>query len=155
MTGGTFSAERNPWITRAGAAVFLALAIGLIVSVGNPVRVLGYGPPASTPTCGGYHQICEAQVAGVRTAPRTPRAGKGFSVSFQTNSGGQYSIKARRKGASKSTKLSSGVTGAGAVTVKKLGKKLKRGEYKLTVTVKSTSNSTSDKASRTIKITKA
>jgi hypothetical protein len=154
MSDSSFSAQRNPWITRGGAAVFLALAIGLLVSAGGPMRALGYGPSTRPTTCGGYHMICAAQVGSVSTAPRVPIAGRGFTVSFKTTSGGVYGITVQRRGAAKPTTLSSGAAGVGSMSIKKLGKRLKAGNYSLVVTISSSSNSTTDEAKRALKIKK-
>ena len=152
MSGSTAAAERNPWITRLGAIVFLALAVGLVVSVGSNARMQGYGQPRPV-ECGGYHQaVCAAQVSDVFTKPTAPRAGKGFAVHFQTSSGGKYAIKAKRKGSTTSKTLSTGATGVGEQAVTKLGKKLKAGEYRITVKV--TNVEKSDTATDTLRIKK-
>ena len=151
MSGSTVRAERNPWITRLGGGVFLALAVGLVFSVGSNARMQGYGEPRPV-QCGGYHQaVCAAQVSDVFTMPRTPKVGKGFAVHFQTSSGGTYSIKAKRKGATRSKTLSTGATGTGEQEVKRLGKKLKAGEYRITVKVTNSAQQ-SDSARDTVRI---
>lgn len=148
--GNAYGAGRNPWITRVAVGVFLALAVGMILWQG-PGRALGYGAPAPT-QCGGYHTVCQAQVASVNTNPNVPTAGKGFTVGFTTNSGGKYVIKSRRSGATKSVTLSSGVAGTGRITVRHLGKKLRAGAYTVSVTVASTVNASRAKASHKIRI---
>lgn len=147
MSSTTSSTPRNAWITRGGAALFLALAVGLLLSQGSSIGA-GYGAPA--PACAGYHQVCKAQVAGVATHPRVPKAGKGFAVSFTTSSGGKYVIAAKRKHAARSVVLSRGVAGTGALSVKRLGKKLHRGSYTLVVTV--TTNATKAHATHALRI---
>lgn len=143
------STSRSSWITRGGMAVFLALALGLLLSQGSSSGA-GYGNPAPAPACSGYHQVCKAQVSGVATRPHVPTAGKSFTVKFSTTSGGEYKITAKRKGAAKSVTLSRGAAGTGAMSVKHLGKKLKKGTYTLVVTV--TAGSSSAHAKHTVRI---
>src|SRR4051794_6210338 len=85
LPGSGLAADRSPWITRIGVAAFLTLALGLILLQG-PGRALGYGSSPS-PTCVGYHTVCKAQVESLRTTPRKPVAGRGFTVAFNTSSG--------------------------------------------------------------------
>ena len=56
------------------------------------------------PQAGGYGW----QVEDLDTSPNRPTAGMGFTVTFGTESGGTYVIKAKRKGAAKSVKLADG-----------------------------------------------
>jgi hypothetical protein len=149
MTGSSnSSASRNPWITRAGALVFVALAVGLIVAVGGASA--GYGPAPTTSACTGYHVVCAAQVGNLHTVPSTPRAGHGFTVGFSTESGGKYTITALRHGHTTATRLSTGIVGAGQDSVKGLGKHLKAGVYTLKVTM--TANGKSAHARHTLTI---
>ena len=153
MPGTASEAQRNPWVTRGGIALFVMLALGLVLSVGRVSAQRGYGDPNPSPTCGGYHQQnCDAEVGDVGTKPERPRAGKGFTVTFTTTSGGNYSIKAKRKGASKSKLLSEGLAGIGDISVKHLGKKLKPGTYAVSVVV--TAGTTTDKTKHSIRIRK-
>lgn len=147
--GTTFSSQRNPLVTRTGAAVFLALALGLLLLQG-PGRALGYG--TTPPACTGYHVVCKAQVSGLRTVPISPRVGAGFTASFKTTSGGEYTLKAVRKGA-RTKLLSHGVIGSGSVSLKRLGKKLNSGKYTLVVSIKS--GQTTDRDTQAITIRKA
>jgi hypothetical protein len=168
MTGGTHDSKRNPLVAVLGATVLLALAVGMLVSGaasgGAPIGASGgyggggggggggYGPV--TPTCvvNGYSVPCPPEVEGVSTEPRVPRAGKGFAVNFRTSSGGTYTITAQRRGTSRKRTLAQGAAGAGKVTVKNLGKRLKAGRYFLRVTIKS--GTASKTVRRTIRIQK-
>jgi hypothetical protein len=147
----SLSFKRNRWVAIPGAAVFLALAVGMILAGGQLPVASGYGAP---PTCTvtGYTQTCNGKVEHVSATPKKPIAGKGFTVKFKTTSGGTYKITAKRQGGKKKT-LTTGVAGIGSVSVKKLGKKLNAGKYNLKVTV--TSNGASGSASHAVTIKKA
>jgi hypothetical protein len=144
----TLSSKRNRWIAIPGAAVFLALAIGMILAGGQLPVASGYGA-APTCTVTGYTQTCDGKAEHVSTTPKKPKAGKGFTVKFKTSSGGTYKITAKRAGAKQKT-LTTGVAGIGSVSVTKLGKKLKAGKYNVKVTV--TSNGKSGHASHSMTI---
>jgi hypothetical protein len=135
----------NVWIVLAGLLLLAALAFGLAQSGANataPVSAGGYGG-ANTGVgngkapCrqlqGGYQVLCPSQVSGVKSKPKTPTAGKGFKVGFDSKSGGAYKVSAVHK--KKTTVLEQGATGAGHTTTKKVGKSLKAGKYTVVVTV--------------------
>jgi hypothetical protein len=135
-------ARRNPWILLAGAAVLVALAIGLLDGGADaaPVGATGYGtspPPVQTCTMGtGYNQTpCDPEISGLKNKPSRPVKGKGFVVSFETKSGGQYHVFVEKNGFKKG--LANGVVGVGAVKTKRIGKGVKAGKYKLGVSIKS------------------
>jgi hypothetical protein len=150
MPGGGLAADRSPWITRVGVAVFVLLALGLVL-LNGPGRALGYGS-APAPTCTGYHTVCKAQVESVRTTPRKPVARKGFIVAFNTTSGGAYTVSVKTS-SGKVTTLAHGATGAGSPRLKNLGKHLSARRY--TLTVKIVSNKTKAAASIPLTIEKA
>ncbi len=150
MPGGGLTADRSPWVTRIGAAVFLTLALGLVLLQG-PVRALGYGSTPA-PTCRGYHVVCKAQVENIRTTPRKPVKGHGFTVQFDTTSGGEYTILAKSAGG-KVKQLAHGATGTGAPRFKHLGKRLGAGKF--TLIVKLTSNKTKAQVSAPLTIKKS
>lgn len=145
----TFNSERNRWwIAIPGAAVFLALAVGMILAGGEAPAASGYAAP--TCTTSGYVQTCDGKVESVSATPKKPRAGKGFTVRFTTSSGGTYKITAKRSGATRKT-LSTGVAGKGVVKVKDLGKNLKAGRYTVKVAVTSNGKTGTDTHRMTIK----
>lgn len=152
--------RRNPWIILAGAAVLVALAIGLLNGGADaaPVSATGYGgggttPPRPTCTMGtGYAQTaCDPSIADFKVKPAKPVKGKGFKVSFSTESGGQYSVFVSKGGFKK--ELASGVAGsASTVTTKRIGKKVKAGRYRVGVTV--TSNNKTKTVTRKLVVRK-
>jgi hypothetical protein len=162
MPRNALQAKRNPWIAIAGALVFLALAIGLILgSGGTSTAANGYGGGAASKgggpcKVGGYTKSCKGQVSNVTVKPTNPKKGAGFAVSFSTQSGGKYGIKAKlsgKKNKKTSAKtLESGVAGTGYVNRPALGKTLKAGKYTVTVSVKNDGKSATDKTS--LKISK-
>ena len=140
---GVAGSKPNIWVALAGAALVIALAIGLLQggADANQLAAAGYGGGGNTgngnpsPRCnqGGYATACPSNVSGVSNKPAKPKKGKGFKVSFKSKSGGGYNVVAIRK--SKVTSLETGSTGAGKTTTKKVGKGLKAGKYELRVTV--------------------
>lgn len=161
MPDGALGMKRNPWIAIAGAVVFLALAVGLILGSGGTSRAArGYGGGGGASNggaachVGGYTTSCKGQISNVAVNPSNPKKGDGFAVSFSTQSGGKYTIKAKRKKkhAGKAKTLESGVAGTGAVNRPGLGTKLKAGKYTVTVTIKNDGHKASDHAP--VKITK-
>ena len=152
----------NVWIALAGVMLLGALAFGLLqsgadavppagaASYNAPGTGTGNGKPACHQLQGGYQVPCPADVSSVSTKPKSPTAGKGFKASFQSKSGGAYSVIAVHK--KKKTTLESGATGAGKTTTKTVGKKLKAGSYVIQVTV--TAAGKPDKAKHSITISK-
>lgn len=152
----------NVWIALPGLLLLGALAFGLLQSGAGAVAPLaagsyqqpgtgsGNGKVACHQLQGGYQVPCPADASSVSTKPKSPTAGKGFKVSFQSKSGGGYSVIAIHK--KKKTTLESGATGAGKTTTKTVGKKLKAGSYTIQVTV--TAAGKPDKAKHSITISK-
>jgi hypothetical protein len=141
---GFAASKPNIWVALAGAALVIALAIGLLQggADANQVGAAGYGGGGNTgngnpsPRCnqGGYATPCPSDVSAVSNKPAKPKKGKGFKVSFNSESGGVYSVVVIKK-KKKVTSLETGRTGAGKTTTKKVGKGLKAGKYELRVTV--------------------
>jgi len=153
MSDSTFGSKRNPWIALPGAAVFVALAVGLILAGGGSAAS-GYGGGSTGgPPChvSAYVTSCDGKVENLTTTPKKPIAGAGFSVNFTTPSGGDYKITAKRKHHAKKT-LSHGVVGTGNVSIEKLGKTLKADKYSLKVKV--TNSGKTDVATRDLRIKK-
>lgn len=157
MPRSDFGPKRTPWIAIAGAIVFLALAVGLILGSSATPNASGYGSGGGGGTkgggackVGGYTKSCKGQVSNVTVNPKSPKAGAGLAVSFSTPSGGKYTIKAKKKKAKKATTLESGACGTGYVNRPGLGKKLKKGKYTVTVHVSNDGKSASDHTSLTI-----
>ena len=154
------AARRNPWIVLAGAAVLIALAIGLLNGGADaaPVSSSGYGGgttlPPGTVYCTqgeGYNQTaCDPEIHDLSNKPRKPDKGKGFVVSFKTDSGGTYRVFAKR--AKKTHKLADGVSGVATVKTGRVGKKLRAGKY--TLGVKVTSNQKSKTLTKKLTIRK-
>jgi hypothetical protein len=149
MPNNAFGAKRNPWVAIAGAIVFLAIAVGLILGSSATPNASGYGSSGGTKggapcKVGGYTKSCKGQVSNVAVNPKSPKAGAGFAVSFATQSGGKYTITAKKKKSKKATKLESGACGTGYVNRPGLGKKLKAGKYTVTVHVSNDKKSASD-----------
>jgi hypothetical protein len=152
----------NAWVALAGVLLLGALAFGLLQSGADavaPAAAGSYNAPGTgtgngKAPChqlqGGYQVPCPANVSSVSTKPKSPTAGKGFKVSFQSKSGGAYSVIAVHK--KSRTTLESGATGAGKTTTKTVGKKLKAGSY--TVQVKVTSTGKPATAKHSIAISK-
>jgi hypothetical protein len=159
MSSSASGPKRNPWIAIAGAIVFLALAVGLILGSSATPNASGYGSSGGGTKgggpckVGGYTKSCKGQVSNVTVNPKKPKAGAGFAVSFSTQSGGKYTIKAKKKKSKKSHTLESGACGTGFVNRPGLGTKLKKGKYTVTVHVSNDGKSASDHTP--LKITKA
>lgn len=164
---GPMRARARTWVALAGLLLLGTLAIGFLGAGANaspPAGAAGYsGGGGSTggngngnapcrKSTGGYQSVpCPSQVTSIVVKPATPRAGKGFKVTFKSKSGGAYKVVAKRKG--KTTELESGATGAGKTTTKKVGEDLKAGKYKIVVSVDSGRGGT-DTAKHTVKIKK-
>lgn len=148
--------RRNPWIIAVGAAMLVALAVGLLNGGANAASVRGasgYGQPSGPPviTCtmgSGYTQTaCDPQVANLDVSPSKPVRGKGFVISFSTKSGGEYSVSVVKSGFKKA--LANGVAGVGKIKTKTIGKGVKAGTYKLRVSIKS-NNKTASKQQKLV-----
>jgi hypothetical protein len=145
----------------AGAAVLIALAIGLLNGGADaaPVSSSGYGDggptyPPGTRFCTvgeGYNaRPCDGKVSDLSNKPRKPVKGKGFVVKFKSSSGGTYRVFAKKD--KKTYELAEGVSGIATVETGKVGKKLRAGRYALSVKV--TNNEKSDTASKKLTIRK-
>ena len=166
---GPLRARARTWVALAGLLLLGTLAIGFLgagADASPPAGAAGYsggggstggygngnGQAPCRKSTGGYNSVpCPSQVTSVVVKPATPRAGKGFKVTFKSKSGGAYSVVAKRKG--KTTPLESGATGAGKTTTKKVGEDLKAGKYKIVVSVWS-GRGAADVARHTVKIKK-
>ena len=169
-TNGPLRARARTWVALAGLLLLGTLAIGFLGAGADarpPASAAGYGGGGGSTggygngngaapcrkAAGGYNTVpCPSQVTSVVVKPSTPRAGKGFKVTFASKSGGAYKVVAKRKG--KRTQLESGATGAGKTTTKKVGEDLKAGKYKIVVSLSSGRGGT-DSAAHTLKIKKA
>jgi plastocyanin len=166
---GPLRSRARTWVALAGLLLLGTLAIGFLgagADASPPASAAGYGGGGSTggygngngqapcrKAAGGYNTVpCPSQVTSVVVKPATPRAGKGFKVTFASKSGGAYKVVAKRKG--KATELESGATGAGKTTTNKVGEDLKAGKYKIVVSV-SSGRGGADTARHTLKIKKA
>lgn len=162
MRGINGAARPRPsiWIALAGVLLLGALAFGLLQSGADAVPPAGaasYNAPGAgtgngKQPCrqlqGGYLVPCPANASSVSTKPKSPKAGKGFKVTFESKSGGAYSVIAVHK--KKRTTLESGATGAGKTTTKTVGKKLKAGGYVIAVKITSSGKPATAKHSITI-----
>jgi hypothetical protein len=137
MSSITFGKQRRRSHAVIGGLVFAVLAAGLLQSGASARSIAGYGPAPATCQLNGYSVACAPAVKKVGTEPASPRAGKGFAVTFKTSSGGTYLIKAKRQGKKKSVTLADGMAGAGTVTIPAVGAGLKAGRYVLKVTITS------------------
>jgi hypothetical protein len=162
-SNGLARSKPNMWVALAGAALVIALALGLLLGGGaSAQRQGGYGgggetgngnPVANCGGQGGYGAPCPAEVSDLSSDPAKPVRGKGFKVKFSSKSGGAYRVDVVRN--SKTTPLEEGGTGAGKTSTKKVGKKLKAGKYRLRVKVVSGARgAASDSAKKTLVIRK-
>lgn len=162
---GPLRSRARAWVALAGLLLLGTLAIGFLgagASASPPASAAGYNVPSTgsgnghdpcTQPAGGYNTVpCPSQVTSVVVKPATPRAGKGFKVTFASKSGGAYKVVAKRSG--ETTELETGATGAGKTTTKKVGEALKAGKYKIVVSVDS-GRGGADTAKHTLKIKKA
>ena len=160
-TDGAARPRMNAWIALAGVLVLGALAFGLVQNGANaspPASAGGYsgGPgtangkqPCTQTASNGYIVSCPSNVSAVKTHPAKPKVHKGFKVSFESKSGGSYTVVATRGG--HASKLESGATGAGKTTTKRVGKALTAGKYRVVVSVYSSVKTVKDAKSVTIK----
>ncbi|HEX8084868.1 MAG TPA: hypothetical protein VF529_11320 [Solirubrobacteraceae bacterium] len=117
--------RRNPWIALGGAAVLIALAVGLLTNGATTVSAQ-YGPPEPP------------GITGFKTKPAVAKAGKGFRASFTAQGPVDYRVYVIDKIDNRLI-LTRGKAN-GAETTETMGKKLKPGKYWLFVGRKSTAN---------------
>src|SRR3954463_14472051 len=138
-TDGPLRSRARTWVALAGLLLLGTLAIGFLgagADASPPTSAAGYGGGGSTggygngngqapcrKAAGGYNTVpCPSQVTSVVVKPATPRAGKGFKVTFPRTPGAPSSVVAKRKG--KTPALESGAPGPGKTTTRKVGEDL-------------------------------
>lgn len=161
-TDGAARPRLNVGIALLGVLLLGALAFGLLQNGANaspPASAGGYnnGPgtangkqPCTMTASNGYIVSCPPNVSAVKAHPAKPKVHKGFKVSFESKSGGGYSVVATHNG--HVSKLEAGATGAGKTTTKRVGKSLKAGKYRLVVSIAGQSKIV--KAAKSVKIKK-
>lgn len=116
---------RNPWIALGGAAVLVALAIGLLTGGATTVSAQ-YGPPEPP------------SITELKTKPQVGKAGKGFKVSFTASGEVDYRVYVIDKVDNRIILVRGAANGA--ETTPTIGKKLKPGKYWLFAGRKSIEN---------------
>jgi hypothetical protein len=106
--------RRNPWIALGGAAVLIALAVGLLTNGATTVSAQ-YGPPEPPP------------ITNLTTKPQVAKVGKGFKVTFTAGGAINYRIYVIDKIDNRII-LARGAAN-GSETTATIGRRLKAGKY--------------------------